>query len=381
MHFDFIVIGGGAYGCATSYHLAKAGFSVAIIESNSVAAGASGGFGKRGVRGNRRDLRELPVMRDAYVRWPGLSEELGHETGYVRTGGVFLVEQETTGSTGGMVAAKAHVAVQNSLGVPTEYWDSAQLREEYPSVSAEVTAGIFAPLDGVASHQATTVAYADAAQKLGAVLLEQTTVVSLLTDHDGRALGVVTNEGTTIRARDAVVLTNNLGAVDLVRDSLAFEVPVWPILPQAVLLRAENRPDIPFLTGHDSRSLSVKMLEDGVIMLSGGWRGRWNAAKELGEVIPENVNGNIQQLRAVFPDMGELQVLQSDASRVESAAVDQIPFIDRVPGSANVIVATGWTGHGWALVPSIAAHLANWLVSGRKPEELNPFSISRTIRT
>lgn len=381
MHFDFIVVGGGAYGCATSYHLAKAGFSVAVIEAKSIASGASGGFGQRGVRGNRRDLRELDIMRDAYERWPGLAEELGQDTGYVRTGGMILVEQQTTGSTGGLVAIKTHVSAQNNLGIPTEYWDGERIKEHYPSVSPKIVAGTFSPLDGVASHQATTIAYSDAAQEHGAVLLEHTMVTSLLMDQDGRALGVVTAEGTTVQARQAVVLTSNVGAVDLARDSLGFEIPVWPILPQAVLLRAQNTPTIPFLTGHDSRSLSVKMLEDEIIMLSGGWRGRWNPDKGLGEVVAENLDGNIQELRSVFPDMGELTVLESDASRIESAAIDQIPFVDRIPGTSNVLVATGWTGHGWALLPSITAHLADWLATGQKPDELNPFSLTRTTRT
>lgn len=381
MQFDFIVVGGGAYGCATSYHLAKSGFSVAIVESESIAAGASGGFGQRGVRGNRRDLREQGIMSDAYDRWPGLAEELGQETGYARTGGMFLVEKHTTGSTGGLIAAKTHVSAQNKMGIPTEYWDKDRIREHYPSVSPQIIAGTFSPLDGVASHQATTVAYSHAAQEHGAVLLEHTNVASLLMDPDGRALGVVTAEETTIQARHAVVLTNNVGAVDLVRDSLAFDIPVWPILPQAVLLRAQNTPTIPFLTGHDSRSLSVKMLEDEVIMLSGGWRGRWDPEKGIGEVVAENLSGNIEELCAVFPHMGELSILDADASRIESAAIDQIPFVDRIPGTSNVIVATGWTGHGWALLPSIASHLANWLTSGQKPDDLNPFTISRTIRT
>ena len=120
------------------------------------------------------------------------------------------------------------------------------------------------------------------------------------------------------------------------------------------------------------------MLDDDVIMLSGGWRGRWNTDMSAGQIVPENVEGNIAQLTAVFPDLGNITVLSADASRPESASIDQIPFIDVVPGMANLVVATGWTGHGWALVPSVSSHLASWLSSGIKPKILTPFAFTRT---
>ena len=74
---DFVIIGGGVYGCATAWELAKRGAEVMLLEADEIAAGASGGPGKRGVRANGRDLRELPLMRAAYRRWPTLHEELG----------------------------------------------------------------------------------------------------------------------------------------------------------------------------------------------------------------------------------------------------------------------------------------------------------------
>ena len=74
---DYVIIGGGVYGCATAWHLAKAGASVTVLERWTVASGASGGPGHRGVRANWRDRRELPLMREAYPVWDALHETLG----------------------------------------------------------------------------------------------------------------------------------------------------------------------------------------------------------------------------------------------------------------------------------------------------------------
>lgn len=379
MAFDFVIVGGGAHGCATAFHLAKGGASVAVIDSKKIASGASGGLGKRGVRANRRDLRELELMRQAYDLWPTLGEDLGADIGYVRTGGVYLIEKETSGSSGGMVAAQVQADVQSGLGIPTEFWPEDVVRDRVPAVTDTIKGALFAPLDGVASHEATTRAYARAAEGYGAVLIEERAVSSIVTDSAGRATGVRTADEETVEARRAVVLTNNLGSVELVRSATGYTIPVWPILPQALLLKSQYAPEIPYLTAHDSRALSVKLLDDDVIMLSGGWRGRWNPEKSVGETIPENIEGNIAQLAAVFPHLGELTLLDADASRPESAAIDQIPFIDVVPGTSNLIAATGWTGHGWALVPSVSMHLADWLSTGNKPQVLAPFAFNRTV--
>src|SRR5690606_15983444 len=170
MTVDFVIVGGGAHGCAVAYHLAKAGAAVTVLEAGEIAGGASGGSGKRGVRANRRDLRELPLMEEAYALWPQLSAELEHDTGYHRSGGIYLIEQEVVGTSGGWVAAQAHAQAQTRLGIPTEVWGRDRVREVFPGISPEVRGGLYAPLDGVASHEATTAGYAKAARAHGAEL-------------------------------------------------------------------------------------------------------------------------------------------------------------------------------------------------------------------
>ncbi|NNM32821.1 MAG: FAD-dependent oxidoreductase, partial [Gemmatimonadetes bacterium] len=58
-------------------------------------------------------------------------------------------------------------------------------------------------------------------------------------------------------------------------------------------------------------------------------------------------------------------------------SVDGIPVIDRLPEASNVIVATGWSGHGWAIAPAVAQLLAEWVTSGNRPGLLGPFCLGR----
>src|SRR5947209_2104167 len=81
---DFIVVGGGVYGAAIAYELVVRGSSVTLLEADHLASRASGGPGKRAVRANTRNSRELSFAREALALWPSLSEELGSDTGFER---------------------------------------------------------------------------------------------------------------------------------------------------------------------------------------------------------------------------------------------------------------------------------------------------------
>ena len=94
MKADFVIVGGGVYGCGVAWHLAKQGADVLLLEANTIASGASGGLGKRGVRANGRHHAKLPLMAMAYQQWPTLHEEIDHFTGYERCGLLLLIERE-----------------------------------------------------------------------------------------------------------------------------------------------------------------------------------------------------------------------------------------------------------------------------------------------
>ncbi|MGV9802940.1 NAD(P)/FAD-dependent oxidoreductase [Mycobacterium sp. NPDC003449] len=379
--YDFTVVGAGAYGSATAYHLAKAGASVVVIDAGKLASGASGGFGKRGIRTNMRDPRELDLIREAHAAWPGLSDELDADTGFERIGGVCLVEDQPSGLSAGVASARRRATVQGDFGIPTEYWDQAALRAKLPAVAETIGGALYSPLDGVSSQEATTIAYARAAQRHGAVFIEDTGIEKLVKAGSSDVAGVLTAKGDRIDARRAVLLTNNAGAGELIHTVCNYQLPIWKVLPQVLLVRSEYTPSIPYLTNHQSKVISLKLMKDSTIMLSGGWLGAWDGGGARGgRPVQSRIEGNIELLRQTFPGLGELTLLSADASRIESSSLDQVPFIDLIPGTRNAFVATGWSGHGWALLPVVARQLAAWLLTGKKPIEFDPFTISRLRR-
>lgn len=365
------IIGGGVYGVATAWHLATRGAAVLVLEADDVAAGASGGLGRRGVRANGRDLHELPLMVDAYERWPRLHEDLGAPTGYERVGHLQLYERHHD-----IGYADTRARVQTALGVPTRHLDAAAVRAIEPGLSDRVLGALHAPLDGTADHEATTRAYAAAAERAGTTIRRGARVVGL-TRHGDRIAAVTLASGEVVETPGEVLLLANGGTAPLVAQATGQALPIWTIYPQVVVSTSAEVAPFHSYVGHLHRPVALKMVPGTAVMLSGGWRGRRNADTGRGETIPASVTGNWADAITVFPAIGALAVATATADRAETNALDHVPIIDRLPGLDNTLVACGWTGHGWALAPAVAPLLAQWALDGACPAPLRPFALSR----
>ena len=371
---DYVIVGGGIYGCTVAWELAKAGGDALLLEAKSIASGASGGLGERGVRANGRDLRELPLMRLAYDIWPDLHEQIAGFTGYRRLGHLLLIEREVD-----LAGAAAQVWMQNQQGIESHLLDTGQLRELEPQVSEQVIAAIYCPKDGVADHTATTRAMANAAHESGARIIENAPVTGLTRQGDTvvRIRATINGEDTEIEVGKQVILLSNAHVAGFALDNLGIELPVWRMWPQVMALAAGISPPMTHLIGHAHRTLAIKPLPDGRVMVSGGWRGRWDESSGQGEPIAEQVEGNRREAVAVYPALTNLAVDEVYTDRSEMISVDGIPIIDTLPGAANILVGVGWSGHGWAISPAVGRLMAQWVLSGERPGMLGAFAYGR----
>ena len=366
---DFVIVGGGVYGAATARALSRAGADVHLIEKRTIANRASGGPGQRGVRANGRDVRELPLMRAAYERWPTLHQDIGSAQFYQRTGQLLVVERE---------ADLARTEVQHLLqlrhGIDCEWLNQNQVRELEPNICQQVIAAIYCPNDGVADHAATTKAFSAAAIAAGATVTERVCVDSIEV-VSGRAKGVITDAGERICAEEAVVVLANSAVRELVRDWIS--LPVWNDVFQVLLSHPLDSVPFKHLVGHAHRTISLKTEAGNRVMLSGGWPGRWDAATEEGHALQNSVDGNVREALAVFPALEGIRIEVADASHQESLSLDGVPVIDNLKDVPNLYYAAGWSGHGWAIAPVVTELLARWLVTGQQPALLAPFSHRR----
>ena len=371
---DYVIVGGGIYGCTVAWELAKRGADVRLLEAKTIASGASGGLGERGVRANGRDGRELPLMRLAYDIWPTLHREIKGVTRYRRLGHLDMIEREED-----LARAPAQVWLQNQHGIESHLLGAAELRELEPNLSENVIAAIYCPKDGVADHSETTRSMANAAQAQGAFVQENARVTGM-TRRDERVVSLsaeISGEPTEIAVGKQVILLSNAHVAGFVERHLGVQLPIYRMLPQVMALEARIPPPMTHLIGHAHRTLAIKPLPDGRVMVSGGWRGRWDEATGQGEPVAAQVEGNRREAVAVYPALADLPVDEVFTDRTEMVSVDGIPIIDYLPGAENMLVGVGWSGHGWAIAPAVGRLMAEWVLGGERPEMLAPFGHGR----
>lgn len=371
---DFVVVGGGVYGAALAHELVVRGSSVTLLEAGQLASRASGGPGKRGVRANGRNSRELSLAREALAMWPSLSAQLGSDTGFEPLGGLMLVGSTPEFGQIGQAQADAQRRLQRAHGIATDLLGRAELEELEPGVGESEIAALFCPDEGIADQGATARAYARAAGRRGASIRESSAVQDI---GAGQRPFVRLVDGSRIEAGRAIVLVANHGTNALLERSNQPVLPLWTMVPQVLMFQAEDNYQPRHLIGHLQKTLAVKPLAEGTTMISGGMRGKWDPDAEHGEPVDSAIHESLDVASSVLPALGAGVLLAADASSPETFTPDGLPYVDFLDQDQRVFVATGWSGHGFAIAPSVARHAADWLTTGRRPELLAPFTIHR----
>ncbi|MEV6521743.1 FAD-dependent oxidoreductase [Longispora sp. NPDC051575] len=367
-HYDTAVIGGGLLGCATAWHLARAGTRVLLVEKDQLNRHASGQNAgslhfqleyrmvEHGDAAARLAARALPLHLDAMRAWSTVEAELGEPCGVARHGGLMLAETPAQ-----VAALDRKAALESRYGLPVDVVSGRDLRVLAPYLSTDVLAAGFAPGEGKANPRLVTPAYARAATRLGAEIRTGHRVTSL-DRHAGRwrlgADGAVDTADTVVLA--AGVWTTEVAAMADVR------LPAFPV-GLTMSATARTGPLLPHLIQHVGRRLSMKQTEDGNVLIGGGWPAKLvtRAGRVDLDVNPElryeSLAGNAAAARVV-PAVCDLPVIRTWTG-MTTLTPDQLPLLGAVPRRPGMYVATG--GSAFTLGPTYARLLAEILLTGR----------------
>ena len=194
------IVGGGIVGCATAYHLARAGWSVALFERKKLTSGTTWH-----AAGLVSETQGAPVM-SALAKYgldlmERLEEETGQSTGFKRNGSLTLA---LTGPR--MEEMRRKVDYAHGCGIRAEEISTREARDRWPLLSTDGARGAFwFPGDGYTNPIDTTMALARGARQAGAQIFEGTKVTRVVM-QGGRVIGVETAQGL-VRAGHVVNAT------------------------------------------------------------------------------------------------------------------------------------------------------------------------------
>jgi sarcosine oxidase subunit beta len=338
---------------------------VTLLEKNEIASAASGGSAG-GVRQQNRAIPELPLAMAANPLWKTLEQELDADLEYRRAGHLNLAEREEQ-----LPALEASVKRQQGVGLDIQMVQGKELRELVPAVAPHMIAGSYTPTDGFANPILVTRAFAAAARRNGAKICTGTKVHGFRRERN-RVVGVESSRGPI--ASRWVINAAGAWAASLCAE-LGLNLPIRPQSKQMMVTErtvAMLKPVVACL----GRGLSVKQMPQGQFVIGGGWPGILNMANDRGLPKPGSPNGSAREFKAVLPAVAYLNVIRIWNS-LEACSIDSLPALGVIDGLDGLLIATGFTGHGFALAPAVGALLSELILTGKPSVPLDELNARR----
>lgn len=343
---DVIVIGSGVVGSATAYELARRGHRVTVLErSPNVGDGASSRNGA-GVRlGGRVSPEAELAAKSIYEIWPTLGEELDADLEYVRAGSLTLAHSESQ-----IASLDKKLAKDRKSGAPSRLVDGAEAREICPYLSSYVEQAVWSEMDGHANPMVTTLAYYRAARRLGARYITGENVVAL-EKRQGRVRRVLTEAGTVYEA-DKVILAAGFNS-----RRIAKTVGLWiPFLKRVdeCLITEVQPPMFQVRLSCADGNFYGSQTRHGSFLFGGNTN--LERYEECYDGKPMNTNKQAaDKCRAIakfLPALKNVKVVRHWAGWLDSM-VDRLPIIQEIPEIPGLILACGFSGHGFAIAPAV----------------------------
>lgn len=365
---DVVIIGGGIQGCATAWHLAKRGVSVAVLEKDTVSRHASG-VNAGGVRLLGRHLAEVPLSVEAMKRWHSLDNDLAGDTGFRARSLINIAADEQDLET-----LQARQTLMHSQGYFHEQLiDAKELRERLPHVADHCVGGVLSLQDGYAIPYQATLSFKRAAQLAGATFYEGQEVKAI------RKLGTDWLVSTHNSEFEAPKILNCAGAwADLISVMIGDNVPMSYSAPMLGITARMPHFATP-VVGAVSRPLSFKQFENGTVLLGGGAKGFADRANNRTRLDYSLMAAGARNAIEFFPIMKTASINRM-WSGLEAYMPDNLPVIGPSARSENAWHAFAFSAHGFQLAPIVGEIMADLITTGRCPFDLEPFRVNRYER-
>jgi monomeric sarcosine oxidase len=376
-HFDVIVIGAGGVGSAAAYYLSKAGKKVLLLEQFELnhQNGSSYGY-SRVIRYTYDNPIYIDLMREAYPLWFALQEEAG-ESLYVKTGGLDFGFPDTE-------SFRVLRQSMEAAGLDYEHLDRAEIARRYPQfVLEEGTEGLFHPDSGLLRASRCVLAHVRLAQDRGAVVMDQTPVVTVTPTEQG----VEVQTETEVFGCDRIILTAGSWAKGLLAEQ-GLDLPLKIMPCQLGFYEPRNSADfepgkfpvffahlngdfgeMPYGIPHEDSSIGIK-----ITTFYG-----WDTVEQPSEVDYTPSQEWTERIRTFaqryIPDAAG--PLVSTRRCLYTLTPDKHFVVDQHPSYPQVVIGAGFSGHGFKFTTLMGKMLADLAIDNHTPHNTSLFKVGR----
>ena len=378
-HYRVVVIGGGVVGTSVLYHLAKFGWSdVALIERSILTAGSSwhaaGGFHALNADPNIAALQAYTIDLLSEIE-----AESGQDIGMHMTGGLTLA-----GTPERWEWLQSAYRVFQTIGIEDcRLVTPEECGELNPAMSIDgVLGGLWADREGYLDTTGTVHAYAGAAKKRGAQVIEHNRVLELHQTNDGWR--VVTEKGTI--TCEHVVNAAGLWAKQVGRMA-GIELPVSPL--EHHYLITDTIAEVADLDFGLPRTVDLEgftyMRQDQKGMLVGIYEishqhwmmdgAPWDYGVELLQENLDRIENELSMGFSRYPCL-ENAGIKTWVNGAFTFSPDGNPLVGPVPGKRNYWSACAVMA-GFLQGGGVGKSLAEWMIHGEPEADVYGMDVAR----
>ncbi|HEX3749657.1 MAG TPA: N-methyl-L-tryptophan oxidase [Streptosporangiaceae bacterium] len=385
--YDVIVIGLGGMGSAAAYRLAQRGLRVLGLDRHPPVhdQGSSHGSSRITRQAYFEDPAYVPLLLRAAELWPQIEADSGR-TIVLRTGGLMVGPPDSRTVAGSVRSAQ-------EWNLPHEVLDAAEIRRRFPTMTPEPGeialyergAGLVIPEESVAAHLAL-------AARAGAELHHEEPATGWRATPGG---GVeVTTPAARYQAAQLAVCPGPWAPELLAGLGIPFGIERqvqywWAPAAGPDRFRAERHPIYIWEAADGRQFYGFPSFDDPVGRTGDGVKVGADWVKVAmfrgGHVTtPETIDRTVhpEEIAAmhdfVAPRMPDLPgtLLNTVTCRYTNTP-DEHFVIARHPGHEQVVVACGFSGHGFKFVPVVGEIVADLVTEGRTKHPIGLFDPAR----
>lgn len=334
-------------GSAVAAHAARRGLRVVGFEQFPLVHDRGSSTGRTRIirKAYFEDAAYVPLLERAYTLWRELEDR--SQTALLDLFGVLMVGQPHATTIAGMSQAAA------AYEIPVEHLDASQLRARFPRLHAEPQeVGIFEPDAGVVFPERAIAAHLNDARDAGAALFDNVRIRGYERKSDRVRIHLGDDEHVDA-ARVAVCAgawTNDLLAhlqlpLRVQRNVQHWFAPSLPCAPRDVPAFFFERDSLP------APLYGIPDLGDGLKVAFHAYGETTHPDALDREVHTPEIETMRATLATLMPDV--TLTLRETKACMYTLTPDSNFAIGRDPKNPNVVIASGFSGHGFKFVPVI----------------------------
>jgi glycine/D-amino acid oxidase-like deaminating enzyme len=368
---DVVVIGGGVMGTSIAFNLARrrAG-RVILLEKATVCSGTSAKSSAivRTHYTTRPTAQMALLARGIFERW---ADEVGGESGFVRTGMLFMGPPDSRDRVERTLRMNQEVGIEASLIGPED------VRQISPHLRVpEGAAVVWEPRSGYGSPHEVASSFARRFTALGGEL-RQSTPVTAIDTRGGQVRGVRTPRGEIAAGHVVIAAGPWAGPVGRLA---GLDLPVTPSRESIVTLRPtfDWSPVHP-VTGDLVNEVYLRPETGGLILVG-------NTRDTIVPGDPDHYEDRpgadhtteiLTRLAHLMPGVATAAITGGWSGMYE-VSPDWNPIMGTAIGTAGLHYAVGFSGHGFKLSPVVGILMAEQVLDGRaRTIDITPYRLER----